>query len=49
MKKFKFFSFATNINGKKSSGVEDYSGYNNWRSDVKTKWWDPSGEWKQTN
>lgn len=31
MKKFKFFSFASSIRGRKSSGVEDYSGYKNWR------------------
>lgn len=32
MKKFKIFSFASSIRGKKSSGREDVlSGYKNWR------------------
>lgn len=32
MKKLQIFAIVTNINGRKSSGVEDFSGYNHWRS-----------------
>lgn len=31
MKKLQIFATVTNINGRKSSGVEDYSGYQHWR------------------
>lgn len=31
MKKFKIFSFASSIRGRKSAGAEDYSNYKNWR------------------
>lgn len=31
MKKLQIFATVTNVNGKKSSGKEDFSGYNHWR------------------
>lgn len=32
MKKIKFFSFASAICGRKSSGSEDYPGFKNWKA-----------------
>jgi len=32
MKKFQVFATMVNINGRKSSGQEDYGGYNHWRA-----------------
>lgn len=35
---------AQNINGKKSSGVEDYSSYNNWRANYGQGQYCPDGD-----
>lgn len=44
MKLFKFFSFASNIRGRKSSGVEDDNGYNHWKAEGHTPFFDWKGK-----